>query len=83
MIAISSSWGTATASQEQAAGIQIDETTQQNAALVEEASAAARAMEQQARDLGLSVATFKTVDGLPAGDRGARSRTTRAEAVVA
>ncbi|MCP1582785.1 methyl-accepting chemotaxis protein [Pseudoxanthomonas mexicana] len=81
----------AAASQEQAAGIdqvngsiiQIDETTQQNAALVEEASAAARAMEQQARDLGLSVATFKTDDGLPAGDRGARSRTTRPEAVVA
>ncbi|WP_238391348.1 methyl-accepting chemotaxis protein, partial [Pseudoxanthomonas japonensis] len=52
----------AAASQEQAAGIdqvngsiiQIDETTQQNAALVEEASAAARAMEQQAQDLRAS-----------------------------
>jgi methyl-accepting chemotaxis protein len=58
----------AAASQEQAAGIdqvdgsiiQIDETTQQNAALVEEAAAAARAMEQQARELGASVATFNT-----------------------
>ena len=60
----------AAASQEQASGIdqvngsiiQIDETTQQNAALVEEASAAARAMEQQAHELERSVSTFKTRD---------------------
>ena len=75
----------AAASQEQAAGIdqvngsiiQIDETTQQNAALVEEASAAARAMEQQARDLRDSVSAFKTSDGRSpvAGGRTRSSRT--------
>jgi hypothetical protein len=55
------------ASQEQASGIeqvnqtivQMDETTQQNAALVEEASAAARAMEEQARQLDDAVSTFR------------------------
>ncbi len=55
------------ASQEQYAGIeqvnqtvtQMDESTQQNAALVEEASAAARSMEQQATELSQAVALFK------------------------
>ncbi|CCP16430.1 Methyl-accepting chemotaxis serine transducer [Stenotrophomonas maltophilia RA8] len=55
------------ASQEQSAGIeqvnqtvvQMDETTQQNAALVEEATAAARAMEDQAVQLGEAVARFR------------------------
>jgi len=55
------------ASQEQSAGIeqvnqtvmQMDETTQQNAALVEEATAAARAMEEQANLLDQAVATFQ------------------------
>jgi methyl-accepting chemotaxis protein len=55
------------ASQEQSAGIeqvnqtvvQMDETTQQNAALVEEATAAARAMEEQAVQLGEAVARFR------------------------
>ncbi len=55
------------ASQEQSAGIeqvnltitQMDETTQQNAALVEEATAAARSMEEQAGELGQAVATFR------------------------
>ncbi|WP_313179050.1 methyl-accepting chemotaxis protein [Stenotrophomonas sp.] len=55
------------ASQEQSAGIeqvnqtvvQMDETTQQNAALVEEATAAARAMEDQAAQLGEAVARFR------------------------
>ncbi|QNN77124.1 HAMP domain-containing protein [Pseudoxanthomonas mexicana] len=55
------------ASQEQSAGIeqvnqtivQMDETTQQNAALVEEATAAARSMEEQAHALAESVAVFK------------------------
>jgi len=55
------------ASQEQASGIdqvnqtitQMDETTQQNAALVEEASAAARAMEEQANALDATVAVFR------------------------
>ncbi|MBD8524363.1 methyl-accepting chemotaxis protein [Pseudomarimonas arenosa] len=54
------------ASDEQASGIelvnttivQMDQATQQNAALVEEASAAARAMETQAVQLNASVAAF-------------------------
>ncbi len=58
------------ASQEQASGIdqvnrtitQMDETTQQNAALVEEASAAARAMEEQAAGLAQTVAAFRVDD---------------------
>ncbi|WAW89180.1 methyl-accepting chemotaxis protein [Xanthomonas citri pv. malvacearum] len=56
------------ASQEQSTGIeqvnqtvtQMDETTQQNAALVEEATAAARALEEQALGLTEAVAVFKT-----------------------
>ncbi|WDI92713.1 methyl-accepting chemotaxis protein [Xanthomonas campestris] len=55
------------ASQEQSAGIEqvnqtithMDETTQQNAALVEEATAAARSMEEQAERLTDAVAIFK------------------------
>ena len=55
------------ASQEQTAGIeqvnqtvmQMDDTTQQNAALVEEASAAARAVEAQARSLTQAVGRFR------------------------
>jgi methyl-accepting chemotaxis protein-1 (serine sensor receptor) len=55
------------ASQEQSAGIeqvnqtitQMDETTQQNAALVEEATAAARAMEDQAGELTQAVSMFR------------------------
>jgi len=55
------------ASQEQSAGIeqvnhaitQMDEGTQQNAALVEEASAAARSLEQQAAQLVETVAAFR------------------------
>ncbi|MFN4160700.1 MAG: chemotaxis protein, partial [Stenotrophomonas sp.] len=38
---------------------QMDETTQQNAALVEEATAAARAMEEQANQLADVVAIFR------------------------
>jgi methyl-accepting chemotaxis protein len=57
----------AAASQEQSVGIeqvnhtvtQMDETTQQNAALVEEASAAARSMEQQAEALAGAVSVFR------------------------
>ena len=57
----------AAASQEQSAGIEqvnhtvvhMDETTQQNAALVEEASAAARSMEQQADALASAVSVFR------------------------
>jgi len=63
------------ASQEQSAGIeqvnqtvvQMDETTQQNAALVEEATAAARAMEEQANQLIEAVAVFR-LHGGPATD---------------
>ncbi|MBO9740436.1 MCP four helix bundle domain-containing protein [Xanthomonas axonopodis pv. begoniae] len=59
------------ASQEQSAGIeqvnqtvtQMDETTQQNAALVEEATAAARSLEEQAVGLTEAVAVFKTEQG--------------------
>jgi methyl-accepting chemotaxis protein len=59
------------ASKEQSAGIeqvnqtitQMDETTQQNAALVEEATAAARAMEEQAQHLGTAVAIFRIDTG--------------------
>jgi len=62
------------ASQEQSAGIeqvnqtitQMDETTQQNAALVEEATAAARAMEEQAGQLSEAVAIFKISSQAPA-----------------
>ncbi|WP_416057210.1 methyl-accepting chemotaxis protein [Stenotrophomonas maltophilia] len=59
----------AQASVEQAAGIeqvnqtiaQMDEATQQNAALVEEASAAARAMADQAKDLDQATAVFRVI----------------------
>ena len=55
------------ASGEQHAGIeqvalavtQMDQVTQQNAALVEEAAAAAQSLEEQARDLKVTVAVFK------------------------
>ncbi|MDD5299082.1 MAG: methyl-accepting chemotaxis protein [Gallionella sp.] len=58
------------ASQEQSQGIeqvntaitQMDEVTQQNAALVEEAAAAAESLEEQAQNLAVSVGTFKTDD---------------------
>ncbi|GAE49250.1 methyl-accepting chemotaxis protein, partial [Xanthomonas arboricola pv. pruni str. MAFF 311562] len=73
------------ASQEQSAGIEqvnqtithMDETTQQNAALVEEATAAARAMEEQAVQLTDAVAIFK-IDA-----RQARQSTSRVAAPVA
>jgi methyl-accepting chemotaxis protein len=63
----------AAASQEQSAGIdqvnkavmQMDEVTQQNAALVEEASAAAHEMQEQAADLHQAM-TFFQVDAAPA-----------------
>ncbi|WP_353085390.1 methyl-accepting chemotaxis protein [Stenotrophomonas sp.] len=66
----------AAATKEQAAGIeqvnqvvvQMDQVTQQNAALVEEATAASRALEQQAHALTESVAVFK-LDNAAAGLR--------------
>jgi|GEM_PF-3219543 len=42
--------------------MQMDETTQQNAALVEEATAAARSMEEQAHQLSEAVALFHLDD---------------------
>ncbi|WAC63828.1 methyl-accepting chemotaxis protein [Pseudoxanthomonas sp. SL93] len=70
------------ASQEQSAGIeqvnqtitQMDETTQQNAALVEEATAAARSMEEQAGALTQSVSVFKLDNGHAAPVRQAISQ---------
>ena len=59
------------ASEEQATGIdqvnravtQMDGVTQQNAALVEQAAAAAGALEEQARQLAGAVAVFKLPEG--------------------
>ncbi len=45
---------------------QMDEVTQQNAALVEQASAAAQSLEEQARQLKAAVSTFRTDDSAPA-----------------
>ena len=70
------------ASQEQSAGIEqvnqtvtrMDETTQQNAALVEEATAAAHSMEQQAQALAEAVSLFHHSAGT--GHAGIASRRT-------
>ncbi|MGN6579828.1 MAG: methyl-accepting chemotaxis protein, partial [Bordetella sp.] len=59
------------ASEEQSSGIdqvnlavtQMDETTQQNAALVEQAAAAAGSLEEQARNLAEAVSVFKIQSG--------------------
>jgi methyl-accepting chemotaxis protein-1 (serine sensor receptor) len=69
------------ASQEQASGIeqvghtvvQMDEVTQQNAALVEEATASARALEEQAAALDAAVSIF-SVDAVSGGSRAAPAR---------
>lgn len=61
----------AAASQEQSAGIeqvnkavmQLDELTQQNAALVEEAAAASESMADQARGLGAAIGRYKVLGG--------------------
>ncbi|MHB1086081.1 MAG: methyl-accepting chemotaxis protein [Thiobacillus sp.] len=63
--------GTATASQEQSAGIaqvnlaigQMDEMTQQNSALVEQATAASACLQVQAAKLSQLVSSFKLVQG--------------------
>jgi methyl-accepting chemotaxis protein len=60
------------ASQEQTAGIeqinhavtQMDDVTQQNAALVEEAAAAAQAMQEQVNSLNEVVSTFRLAGGM-------------------
>jgi methyl-accepting chemotaxis protein len=82
----------AAASQEQSAGIdqvnhavmQMDEMTQQNAALVEEAAAAARAMHEQAGELTRQVGFFRIGQvedaGGDAGAESARSHPVAAEA---
>ncbi|MDX2299256.1 MAG: methyl-accepting chemotaxis protein [Xanthomonadaceae bacterium] len=64
----------AAATSEQATGIEqvnravmsMDEMTQQNAALVEEAAAASRAMQDQAENLTRQMAFFRTARNLPA-----------------
>ena len=61
----------AEASREQSSGIeqvglavtQMDEVTQQNAALVEEAAAAAESLEEQARSLMDAVSVFRLAEG--------------------
>ena len=65
------------ASREQSSGIdqvtlavgQMDEVTQQNAALVEQAAAAAESLEEQARGLVKTVGLFKTAAAGTAGNR--------------
>ncbi len=79
------------ASQEQSAGIeqvnqtvvQMDETTQQNAALVEEATAAARAMEDQAAQLADAVAIFRLDNQVAAAVKAVTARIEPAPAVAA
>ncbi|AMO99894.1 methyl-accepting chemotaxis (MCP) signaling domain protein [Collimonas arenae] len=74
----------ATASQEQSIGIeqvnhaitQMDEVTQQNAALVEQAAAAAASLQEQAANLAQVVSVFNTGNGHShhgAADRGSRN----------
>ncbi|MBO9883155.1 methyl-accepting chemotaxis protein [Xanthomonas sp. D-109] len=78
------------ASQEQSTGIeqvnqtvvQMDETTQQNAALVEEATAAARSMEEQAGQLTSTVALFK-IDSIGGTAAGVHPAPTRGPSVAA
>jgi aerotaxis receptor len=73
--------GTATASQEQSAGIeqvnqavgQMDEITQQNAALVEQAAAASESLQEQAIKLTQLVGSFKLVQGAQQAQPAARS----------
>ncbi|MBN8475625.1 methyl-accepting chemotaxis protein [Sulfuritalea sp.] len=67
----------ASASKEQSSGIeqttqavgQMDEVTQQNAALVEEAAAAAESLEEQARGLVQTVSMFKLAEGASSSHR--------------
>ncbi|CAD9227324.1 Methyl-accepting chemotaxis protein [Burkholderia cenocepacia] len=74
----------AAASAEQSRGIdqvnltitQMDETTQQNAALVEQAAAASKSLEAQGRELSETVAAFR----MPSGSHGASPGTLAQEA---
>lgn len=75
------------ASEEQGSGIaqvnlaigQMDNVTQQNAALVEQATAAAESLEEQAQDLAVMVGSFK-VDGKPRNINGLLGATTVSQA---
>ena len=70
----------ASASEEQRVGIeevnraitQMDQVTQQNAALVEEAAAATQSLQDQATELAQTVSIFK-IDGVASGGSPARS----------
>ncbi|WP_061126440.1 methyl-accepting chemotaxis protein [Caballeronia catudaia] len=82
----------AAASEEQSSGIeqvsravtQMDEVTQQNAALVEEAAAAAQSLEDQAGRLRQAVAVFQVADGAPlAAVKAGTATTIAARATVA
>jgi methyl-accepting chemotaxis protein len=80
----------ALAGQEQSAGIsqvnqaiaQMDQVTQQNAALVEEAAAAADSMQVQAKELSAVVATFKLATRAPA-PRGSTDHVVRPDRITA
>jgi len=54
--------------------MQMDEVTQQNAALVEEAAAAARAMQEQADELERQIRYFRVQGGAAAKPRPAPAR---------
>ncbi len=79
----------AAASQEQSIGIeqvnkaitQLDEVTQQNAALVEEAAAAAESLDDQARDMSQRMAFFRINDGAVQPATPAAPRVQQAQAV--
>jgi len=59
---------------------QLDQTTQQNAALVEESAAAAQSLDQQARELVAAVSVFKLAQGGHAVNRPAASNQPQVQA---
>ena len=83
------------ASSEQSQGIeqvntaitQMDEVTQQNAALVEEAAAAAEALEEQAQNLAIAVSVFKIDETssatLALADKSSSAKTTHFDEAIA
>ncbi|WP_198314665.1 methyl-accepting chemotaxis protein [Chitinibacter sp. GC72] len=78
----------ANASIEQSAGIaqvnqavtHMDEVTQQNAALVEEAAAAAESLQEQAKALSAAVSVFKLSEATPSGIQAILSKAARPDA---
>jgi methyl-accepting chemotaxis protein len=80
----------AAASREQSSGIeqvnravmQMDELTQQNAALVEEATAASQAMAEQVRGLNEMLARYQVMDGGSAGSYTSSAHTSGTEATA-